>query len=79
MLTYDMGQRGALPLYDFLYRCIRNDIVRGIIAADERLPSKRSLADHLGISIITVEGAYRQLVAEGYVQARDLRRGLVEG
>lgn len=74
MLTYDMGQRGELPLYDFLYRCIRDDIVRGIIAADERLPSKRSLADHLGISIITVEGAYRQLVAEGYVQARE-RRG----
>lgn len=39
-----------------------------------KLPSKRTLAQHLGISVITVESAYRQLAAEGYIEAKE-RRG----
>ncbi len=74
MLTYDMNQRGEEPLYAYLYECMRADIECGAIAAGEKLPSKRKLADHLGVSIVTVEGAYRQLVAEGYVESR-ARRG----
>ena len=50
------------------------DIENGSIAAGEKLPSKRKLAVHLGVSIVTVEGAYRQLIAEGYVESR-ARRG----
>ena len=69
MLTYPMDERGGLPLYEYLYRRIRADILSGAIAADERLPSKRTLAEHLGVSVITVEGAYAQLEAEGYVYA----------
>jgi GntR family transcriptional regulator/MocR family aminotransferase len=41
-----------------------------VIAPDAKLPSKRSLAEHLGVSVITVEYAYRQLMDEGYVYAR---------
>ena len=67
MLTYSMDNRGTLPLYEYLYRCIRQDILNGTLAADERLPSKRALAEHLRLSVITVEGAYQQLEAEGYV------------
>lgn len=74
MLTYSFAERGELSLYEYLYRCIRHDIERGAIAADEKLPSKRALARHLGVSVITVEGAYAQLVAEGYLVARE-RRG----
>ena len=74
MLTYDMDQRGEESLYAFLYDCMRADIENGSIAAGEKLPSKRKLADHLGVSIVTVEGAYRQLIAEGYVESR-ARRG----
>lgn len=73
MLTYDMDSRGERPLYEHLYRCIRQDIERGTIATDERLPSKRKLAQHLGVSVVTVEGAYRQLVAEGYARAIEKR------
>ena len=69
MLTYSMEDRGGLPLYEYLYRRIRGDILSGILAAGERLPSKRSLAEHLDVSVITVEGAYQQLEAEGYVYA----------
>ncbi len=67
MLTYSMDQRGNLSLYEYLYQCIRGDILSGALAAGERLPSKRSLAEHLHLSVITVEGAYQQLEAEGYV------------
>ena len=35
--------------------------------AGEHLPSKRAFASHLGISVITIENAYSQLLAEGYI------------
>ena len=68
-----MGARGELSLYEYLYRRIREDILAGRIAAGEKLPSKRRLAAQLGVSVITVEGAYTQLMAEGYVYARPKR------
>ena len=74
MLTYSFAERGQLSLYEHLYRCIRDDIERGRIAAGEKMPSKRSFAKHLGVSLITVEGAYAQLVAEGYLRSEP-RRG----
>lgn len=70
MLDYNMDARGSYSLYEYLYRCIRVDIEMGVIAADEHLPSKRALAEHLGISVITVENAYAQLVAEGYLYSK---------
>ena len=73
MLTYPMENRGGLPLYEYLYRCIRSDILSGVLSTDERLPSKRALAEHLRLSVITVEGAYQQLEAEGYVYTRPKR------
>lgn len=74
MLTYSFADRGDLSLYEYLYRSIRSDIERGVVAAGEKLPSKRALARHLGVSLITVEGAYSQLMAEGYVMSEP-RRG----
>ena len=65
MLTYSMEDRGSLPLYEYLYRCIRRDILSGTLATGDRLPSKRALAEHLRLSVITVEGAYAQLEADG--------------
>lgn len=74
MLAYDMSERGEFSRYEYLYRCIRDDIATGSIAPGDRLPSKRELARRLGVSLITVESAYAQLIAEGYVIARQ-RRG----
>lgn len=74
MLSYDMGGRGNASRYDYLYRRIRHDIAHGNILPDEKLPSKRALARNLGVSVITVEAAYAQLIAEGYVRAEE-RRG----
>ena len=73
MLTYDLTLRGKLPLYDYLYRCIKEDILSGRLAPGEKLPSKRSLSRHLEIGIVTVENAYAQLIAEGYLYALEKR------
>ena len=67
MLTYALSEAGPEPLYQYLYQCIKNDIVQGSFRADEKLPSKRSFAKNLGVSTITVENAYAQLIAEGFV------------
>lgn len=59
-----------LPLYETVYRQIREEIRTGQRIAGEKLPSKRNLAQQLGISINTIEAAYQQLESEGYIEAR---------
>lgn len=71
MLTYDLEKAGRVPKYYALYRFIREDIAAGIIRPGEKLPSKRALSAHLGISTVTVEAAYQLLMDEGYAQARE--------
>lgn len=67
MLTYSFENKGKESLYEYLYQQIKQDILSNKLIADEKLPSKRSLAKHLSISTITVENAYQQLIAEGYI------------
>ena len=67
MLTYSFTNLGSDSLYQHLYKCIKNDILQGILPVGEKLPSKRSFAKNLGISTITVENAYAQLISEGYL------------
>ena len=67
MFTYDMSKTGANSLYHYLYQCIKKDIVSGNILAEEQLPSKRNLAQNLGVSVVTVENAYAQLLTEGFI------------
>lgn len=74
MLTYSLEERGKLPVYEFLYRSIREDILAGKLHAGEKLPPKRVFAEHLGVSVVTVENAYAQLLLEGYLEAKE-RRG----
>lgn len=67
MLTYALENRGTDTLYEYLYKQIKTDILSKKLVAGERLPSKRLLAKNLNVSTITVENAYSQLVAEGYI------------
>ena len=71
MLTYELKKAPGVPLYEALYRAIRGDILSGKLAAGEKLPSKRALAENLEVSKITVEGAYNQLLTEGYIVSRE--------
>ncbi len=74
MLTYVLKPQKGKPLYEQLYSFIRKDIESGLLKSGEQLPSKRKLAAHLKVSVITVEGAYAQLLAEGYIRG-EARRG----
>lgn len=71
MLTYELKKSPGVPLYEALYRCIRSDILSGALKPGEKLPSKRALSSHLEVSKITVETAYNQLLAEGYICSRE--------
>lgn len=70
MLTYVLQPSSGMPLYEQLYRAIKEDILSGAIAGGEKLPSRRALAEHLSVSRVTVETAYQQLLTEGYVISR---------
>ncbi|MDU5326562.1 GntR family transcriptional regulator, partial [Campylobacter ureolyticus] len=65
MLTYNLVKNSKKPLYFQLYENIKNDILN--LKTKDKLPSKRSLANHLNISVITVENAYNQLIMEGFI------------
>jgi GntR family transcriptional regulator / MocR family aminotransferase len=73
MLTYDMENRNHKPMYEFLYESMRGDILSGRLEAGEKLPSKRAFAEHLSVSVKTVENAYEQLLLEGYIYAEEKR------
>ena len=70
-LTYNMNERGDEPRYEYLYRCIREDITAGTIPAGSKLPSKRVLAEHLEVAVSTVAAAYEQLSVEGFISAHE--------
>lgn len=57
------------PIYRQLYEYIREQILNGSIAAGEKLPSLRKLSEHLNLSKNTIEAAYQQLNAEGYIES----------
>lgn len=69
MLTYELKKAPGVPLYEALYRCIRTDILSGVLQPGGKLPSKRALSAHLEVSKITVEAAYDQLLQEGYIRS----------
>ncbi len=71
MLTYTLVREKGSPLYEQIYAAIRDDILSGTLRTGEKLPSKRSLAQHLEVSVITVENAYGQLLAEGYIRSEE--------
>ena len=71
MLTYQLKKGPGMPLYESLYRLIREDIRTGRLAPGEKLPSKRALAEHLEVSVITVEAAYQELLSEGYIRSQE--------
>ncbi|MFR5093423.1 MAG: GntR family transcriptional regulator [Adlercreutzia equolifaciens] len=79
MLTYVLNRGGETSLYEQLYRALRADIESGVLAAGARLPSKRAFAKHLGVSVVTVEGAFRPAGGRGLCACRAPQRLLCAG
>lgn len=50
-----------------IYEQVREDIIKGRYPVGTKLPSKRVMADAMGMSVITVEHAYELLSDEGYI------------
>lgn len=75
-MKYTLVKEKNNPAYLQLYRQVRNDIINQIYPYNSKLPSKRLLADELGISTVTVEHAYALLCEEGYLESRE-RSGFV--
>lgn len=70
MITITIDPASKIPMYRQIYEYIKREILTGALSYPEKLPSSRSLSSYLGVSRSTVDTAYEQLVAEGYVDAR---------
>lgn len=55
------------PIYEQIYTQIKNQIISGALSEDEPLPSIRSLARDLRISVITTKRAYDELEHGGFI------------
>lgn len=69
-MNYKTDKNGQ-PAYIQIYEQMRKDIVNGIYPYGTKLPSKRLVADEVGVSTITVEHAYGLLSDEGYIEPKE--------
>lgn len=67
----DFNLDSSTPKYQQLYEYIKKEIENGHFSAGSKMPSTRNLCSHLGISRNTVDTAYDQLLAEGYLTSRE--------
>lgn len=68
-LTMNLDVHSSTPLYEQIYKYIKEEIQNGGLPFGKRLPSTRKLAKYLQVSRTTVDMAYEQLVSEGYIEA----------
>ncbi|MGW0810198.1 GntR family transcriptional regulator [Nonomuraea sp. NPDC002799] len=73
------GTQGGEPKYQAIYRDVLAQIDGGTFAAGQPLPSQRELADHYGVSLMTVRQALQRLSAEGRIEQRHGRGTFVAG
>lgn len=62
-----IDNRTGTPIYDQIYSQIKNAIVSGELKENDALPSIRSLAKDLRISVVTTKRAYDELEKEGFI------------
>lgn len=66
-MTIIIDNKSGVPIYDQIYSQIKAQIIGDALRQDEALPSIRSLAKDLRISVITTKRAYDELEAEGFI------------
>ena len=62
-----LNYRDSRPIYEQIKDELKKLIVTGGLAAEERLPSVRTLATQLSINPNTIQRAYNELEGEGYI------------
>jgi GntR family transcriptional regulator/MocR family aminotransferase len=70
LLPLELDGDGASPLFQQLYRQLRQAVLEGRLQTGARLPATRFLAAELGVSRTSVLAAYDQLASEGFLELR---------
>ncbi|WP_283607120.1 MocR-like pyridoxine biosynthesis transcription factor PdxR [Faecalispora anaeroviscerum] len=70
-ISLRLEKREDAPLFQQLYDFFKNEIISGNYSKNEKMPSKRQLSAYLHCSQNTIQAAYHQLVAEGYLVSRE--------
>lgn len=65
-----ISNSSSVPIYEQIKNAIVSGIMNGELEEEENIPSIRSLAQDLRISIMTVKKAYDELESEGYIVTR---------
>lgn len=78
-MTVLIDNKSSLPIYDQIYSQIKAQIISGELQEHEALPSIRSLAKDLRISVITTKRAYAELEAQGFVETVQGKGSFVAG
>ena len=60
-------EESSLPIYELIVSAVKNSILNHELAPGDMLPSIRSLAKSLGISVITTKRAYEELEKQGLI------------
>lgn len=68
-LTINLNTSSSIPMYEQIYNYIKRDIQSGSMTCGDKLPSTRSLSQHLDVSRSTTQMAYDQLLSEGYIES----------
>ncbi|WP_347861644.1 GntR family transcriptional regulator [Salimicrobium sp. PL1-032A] len=76
MLELDM--RSGEPIYEQLVHQFKRLIIEGVMEVDEKLPSVRDLAGELTVNPNTIQKAYRELEAQGYIYSVKGRGSFVQ-
>lgn len=70
-LTPNLDPTSPVPQYEQLYRHLSREILSGRLPGGTRLPSRRALSRHLGVSEMTIHSAYDLLQAEGFLTSKE--------
>ncbi len=65
-----ISNNSSIPIYEQIKQTIINQIINEELKEEEILPSIRSLAKDIGISVMTIKKAYDELEKEGYIITR---------
>lgn len=63
-----ISNTSSIPIYEQIKKQIINEIITGTLEEDEILPSIRTLAKDIRISVMTIKKAYDELEEEGYIK-----------
>ena len=65
-----ISNSSSTPIYQQIKNAIIGQIMNGELQEDEKIPSIRSLAQDIRISVMTIKKAYDELESEGYIVSR---------